>query len=224
MFLFLGDLGQSDENVEHLCWGTGDNSDVLSYKDTIVGRVIGGPDGYSRSKDEDDEQEPLALLVIHAAMHMLFLPQFTCEFFEENNDADLDADFHDDSMSSSSENMSPRGARNKSESAPVRRGTNSEDEEEDLTDEQREAKELARQDEEEQDFFMKKEAGLKETRYVDSGILLLPRPTTTVWAGGIGVKPNKVSNSLLFLVILQSAFSNTSQRIQIITACYHKGK
>ena len=156
--------------------------------------MIGGEDGFSRSKDEDDEQEPLALLVIHAAMHMLFLPQFTCEFFEENNDADLDADFHDDSMSSSSENMSPRGARNKSESAPGRRG--SEDEDEDLTDEQREAKELERQDEEEQDFFMMKEAGLKETRYVDSGILLLPRPTTTVWAGGIGVKPNKVSRSL----------------------------
>jgi hypothetical protein len=34
-------------------------------------------------EDGDDEQEPLALLVVHAAMHMLFLPQFTCDFYED---------------------------------------------------------------------------------------------------------------------------------------------
>lgn len=34
-------------------------------------------------EDEEVQQEPLALLVVHAAMHMLFLPQFTCDFFEE---------------------------------------------------------------------------------------------------------------------------------------------
>ncbi|KAK1747831.1 dymeclin [Skeletonema marinoi] len=38
--------------------------------------------------DEDDSQEPLALLVVHAAMHMLFLPQFTCEFYEEDDEDD----------------------------------------------------------------------------------------------------------------------------------------
>lgn len=35
----------------------------------------------------DDDNEPLALLVVHAAMHMLFLPQFTCEFYEEDGNA-----------------------------------------------------------------------------------------------------------------------------------------
>jgi len=33
--------------------------------------------------NQDDDQEPLALLVVHAAMHMLFLPQFTCDFYED---------------------------------------------------------------------------------------------------------------------------------------------
>jgi hypothetical protein len=32
-----------------------------------------------------EEQEPLALLVVHAAMHMLFLPQFTCDFYEDTS-------------------------------------------------------------------------------------------------------------------------------------------
>ena len=31
----------------------------------------------------EEDQEPLALLVVHAAMHMLFLPQFTCDYFED---------------------------------------------------------------------------------------------------------------------------------------------
>lgn len=38
----------------------------------------------ARSSSED-EQEPLALLVVHAAMHMLFLPQFTCDFYEDSS-------------------------------------------------------------------------------------------------------------------------------------------
>lgn len=33
---------------------------------------------------EEEEQEPLALLVVHAALHMLFLPQFTCDFYEDH--------------------------------------------------------------------------------------------------------------------------------------------
>ncbi|KAL7550976.1 hypothetical protein ACHAWF_014186 [Thalassiosira exigua] len=38
-------------------------------------------------EEEEEDNEPLALLVVHAAMHMLFLPQFTCEFYEEDGDA-----------------------------------------------------------------------------------------------------------------------------------------
>lgn len=49
----------------------------------------------------DDDNEPLALLVVHAAMHMLFLPQFTCEFYEENED---DADSLSDSSSDGEDN------------------------------------------------------------------------------------------------------------------------
>ena len=37
----------------------------------------------AKRKDAEDDQEPLALLVVHAAMHMLFLPQFTCDFYED---------------------------------------------------------------------------------------------------------------------------------------------
>lgn len=38
---------------------------------------------HSSTNKYDDDQEPLALLVVHAAMHMLFLPQFTCDFYED---------------------------------------------------------------------------------------------------------------------------------------------
>ena len=56
----LGDLGDTDENVEKLCWGT--ETELIA----------------------NDDQEPLAVLVVHAAMHMLFLPQFTCDYYEES--------------------------------------------------------------------------------------------------------------------------------------------
>jgi len=42
--------------------------------------------------DMEDDNEPLALLVVHAAMHMLFLPQFTCEFYEEDDTYDDQSD------------------------------------------------------------------------------------------------------------------------------------
>jgi hypothetical protein len=86
-------LGDADENVEQLCWGTGGLS-----ADEKIGLLIGGDNtteggqippsvaaklANKADKDDDDEQEPLALLVVHAAMHMLFLPQFTCDFYED---------------------------------------------------------------------------------------------------------------------------------------------
>ena len=89
--------------VEQLCWGTktneeedeeeeddelfddDDNEDGKSSKKNREGKKS------SKSKkieeeEEEDEQEPLALLVVHAAMHMLFLPQFTCDFYEDTAD------------------------------------------------------------------------------------------------------------------------------------------
>lgn len=98
-----GDLGDADENVEQLCWGTGAASLVGDEK---IGLMVGGgaagedvdgddPADHAKAKASalsaklskqqgPDDQEPLALLVVHAAMHMLFLPQFTCDFYEEN--------------------------------------------------------------------------------------------------------------------------------------------
>jgi hypothetical protein len=95
-----GDLGDADENVEQLCWGTG----ALGLQgDEKIGLVIGGSTSnaendaaqnenltstmskLSKSSVTSDEQEPLALLVVHAAMHMLFLPQFTCDYYEDSS-------------------------------------------------------------------------------------------------------------------------------------------
>mmetsp|Transcript_24944 Transcript_24944/g.36879 ORF Transcript_24944/g.36879 Transcript_24944/m.36879 type:complete len:782 (-) Transcript_24944:138-2483(-) len=80
-----GDLGDPDENVDHLCWGTG-GAGMLG--DERIGLVVGEERGKAATKSNgqgDEEQEPLALLVVHAAMHMLFLPQFTCDFYDEND-------------------------------------------------------------------------------------------------------------------------------------------
>jgi hypothetical protein len=74
-----GDLGDSDENVEHLCWGTGASPIPGDEK---IGLVVGASNSHE-APSIDDDQEPLALLVVHAAMHMLFLPQFTCDFYED---------------------------------------------------------------------------------------------------------------------------------------------
>lgn len=96
----LGDLGESDDNVEKLCWGTGEESRQDIEKDGFVGKVIGGDETSTvehNLSEDDDTPEPLALLAVHAAMHMLFLPQFTCDFYEESEDID------DDSVSSKNE-------------------------------------------------------------------------------------------------------------------------
>ena len=82
-----------------MCWGVGSaGGDGLNSPDkgALTGLVIGGsasgadgesmPPAAAAAGDDidDDSQEPLALLVVHAAMHMLFLPQFTCDFYEED--------------------------------------------------------------------------------------------------------------------------------------------
>jgi hypothetical protein len=84
-------LGEGDEQVEQLCWGTNENDMI---EDEKIGLMIGAGKSSdsarngqsSRKTVDDEEQEPLALLVIHAAMHMLFLPQFTCDFYENKVD------------------------------------------------------------------------------------------------------------------------------------------
>lgn len=170
VFYFIGDLGEADINVESLCWGTGEGEDAATFRDSMVGKIIGGDDKYTlaRTAAEDDEApEPLALLAIHAAMHMLFLPQFTCDFYEdEAND--------DDSLSSSES----RDKKEEEAGFLARRRMEAEKEEE--------AKQAK------VDNAMKNEAGLKKTKYAANGILLLPKPACIVWAGGCGVKSKKV--------------------------------
>ena len=58
----------------------------------------GDDDDATEDDEGDGRDEPLALLVVHAAMHMLFLPQFTCEYYEEDTSFD---DMVDDSDSES---------------------------------------------------------------------------------------------------------------------------
>lgn len=84
--------------MEQLCWGTDG-----STGDEKIGLMVGGGGGAAAAgrdasapqttlseklqskNNQDDDQEPLALLVVHAAMHMLFLPQFTCDFYEDSS-------------------------------------------------------------------------------------------------------------------------------------------
>ncbi|GMH90518.1 hypothetical protein TrST_g8996 [Triparma strigata] len=51
--------------------------------------VLGGED--------EGEAQPLALLVVHAAMHMLFLPQFTADYYDEEDYDDEDSSDDEDS-------------------------------------------------------------------------------------------------------------------------------
>lgn len=186
-----GDLGDSDPMVEQLCWSTGaqhEDDDGIRATDSIVGKIIGGKDGDDdsaaaktghpgmESSVDDDSQEPLALLVVHAAMHMLFLPQFTCDFYEE--DPDDGATANDSSFASVGK--------------PKKNIETEWDDEANLTQEQieKKRKEEARQAKEDKD--MKTEAGLGKTKHVDNGIILMAKPTSIVWSAGVGVKPNQL--------------------------------
>lgn len=182
-----GDLGDADPNVEHLCWGTGnDNQDndnaIRAPDDPMIGKMIGGGDD-ELSEDQlikaenstsynEDYQEPLALLVVHAAMHMLFLPQFTCEFYEGNEEED-----------------SPYGDSYTVATKATQKGTLyfKKGDMEDETDDQLEMKRLEDEAQAKEDTFMMAEVGLGVTKLVGSGVVLLPKPTSIIWAAGCGV-------------------------------------
>ena len=202
-----GDLGESDINVEHLCWGTGGSptvadGDDATDRDSIVGKVIGMDDDElstdAQTKDnkskagmdstvmDEDSQEPLALLVVHAAMHMLFLPQFTCDFYEEDPD--------DDYTTLDSSTLASKGTRG------TKRGMRSEvDDEADMSPEEIAKKRREEEKQAKEDNAMRAEAGLGITKFVDSGVVLLPKPASIVWAAGCGVTPNQVSPSNFIL-------------------------
>ena len=120
-------MGLDDENIEQLCWGypngkldddddessssistnSGNSNSHISDKESFLqNSTLGSDTAGSKSDtaekevDDDDEQEPLAFLVVHATMHMLFLPQFTCDFYEDVEDnVDLESDEEDDGKS-----------------------------------------------------------------------------------------------------------------------------
>ena len=107
----------------------------------------------------DDDSEPLALLVVHAAMHMLFLPQFTCEFYDEDvvgtlYEEDYDQDSDDDSVTAKEVNENGED--------PIR------------------ARIL--------DIEGRLEAGLgiRPRKIKGGGVRLAPRPAGIVWAPGVG--------------------------------------
>ena len=107
---------------------------------------------------EDEDNEPLALLAVHAAMHMLFLPQFTCEFYEEDGNnyddmLDSDSEFDDEEM---------------------------DDDHSEGTDASEAEKRLL------EDREGQAEAGLGKPRKIGKGIRLAPRPAGIVWAPGVG--------------------------------------
>ncbi len=173
-----GDLGAADVNVESLCWGTGEASpdESATFRDSMVGKVIGVDDKYhfERSEaDEDDAPEPLALLAIHAAMHMLFLPQFTCDFYEDEANDDDSRSSNEGSKESKTDEVKIAGLVERAE----RRAQEKEQAELDV--------------EQKEDFAMKREVGLKKPRYTSGGIPLEPKPACIVWSNGIGVKPNQ---------------------------------
>lgn len=157
-----GDLGDADENVEQLCWGTegmaSETNQNQNNKDTgtvATSTTGGGNSKFNNSKTTNDptmdDQEPLALLVIHAAMHMLFLPQFTCDFYEE-------------SMTNTNAKPSTNTTSHSNKSSD-KAGTTSSSKD---------------------DKEMKIDAGLQE-RLVEWGVPLDATPASIVWAPGVGV-------------------------------------
>lgn len=182
-----GDLGDADESVEQLCWGTNADDDDYGVGsvsgDEKIGLMIGAGNKENRNRNgdrlidvddndtvttggdtkknnkielaPDDEQEPLALLVIHAAMHMLFLPQFTCDFYENKID------------------NSPLPITSKGGAASVGSSFRRSD-----TKEDRELRSTV--------------IGLEQAKLVEAGVSLVPRPASIVWASGSGISSNQL--------------------------------
>ena len=120
----------------------------------------------SANFEDDENQEPLALLVVHAAMHMLFLPQFTCDFYEEQEQSD--------------------------------RGEKHVDSKNLLMAEDHEATMRQLEIQAKEDREMKAEAGLLHSTQAESGVMLVCRPTSIVWAAGCGIRNDEVRFSQCF--------------------------
>ena len=154
-----GDLGENDVNVELLCWG-----DQGEKKRRKKGKDAKSDEEGSDEEEDGEQQEPLALLVVHAAMHMMFLPQFTCDFYEEET-------CPSELYASSSE----------SESDSETSDDESNEERKNDANHIKERTREARADKETQ-----LEAGLGKVIRIKKGISIHPRPAAVVWAPGVG--------------------------------------
>ena len=151
------DESDSDTEEEEVVVDDDDDDDEIEEEEVEDEEENKGLVGGKISSVEDDS-EPLALLVVHAAMHMLFLPQFTCEFYEEERSS-----YYNNSNSKSDDMHRPSGSFDEDE-----------DEEEDMGDDERRDKDALA------------EAGLAKPHRVRRGIRLIPRPAGIVWAPGVG--------------------------------------
>lgn len=82
------------------------------------------PNASIDTEDEDDPQ-PLALLVVHAAMHMLFLPQFTTDYYDEEtyDDETLETLETDVTVDDTVNSEAPEGLKKKgSHNSPPKNG------------------------------------------------------------------------------------------------------
>lgn len=150
------DENEDDLDNEELSGKDDDDEDIAQTKAKTTTSELGN----GIVNGADDDSEPLALLVVHAAMHMLFLPQFTCEFYDEDvvgtlYEEDYDQDSDDDSVTGNKEI-------NENGEDPIR------------------ARIL--------DIEGRLEAGLgiRPRKIKGGGVRLAPRPAGIVWAPGVG--------------------------------------
>lgn len=88
----------NDTMVNHLCWSTDDEAAASegaakAAEDTPNGADTSGAAGTSGkpSAEEAEQREPLACLIIHAALHLLFLPSFTVDISAFEDDGEEEA-------------------------------------------------------------------------------------------------------------------------------------
>lgn len=147
---------KDDLDDEELSEKDDDNEDNAQTKAKTITSELGN----GIVNGADDESEPLALLVVHAAMHMLFLPQFTCEFYDEDvvgtlYEEDYDQDSDDDSVTANKEV-------NENGEDPIR------------------ARIL------DIEGCLEAGLGIRPRKIKGGGVRLAPRPAGIVWAPGVG--------------------------------------
>ena len=88
----------NDTMVNHLCWSTDDEAAASEGAAKAAEDAPNGADTSSAagtsgkpSAEEAEQREPLACLIIHAALHLLFLPSFTVDISAFEDDGEEEA-------------------------------------------------------------------------------------------------------------------------------------